>query len=432
MKFPGMILMGAQSRLLPPSIPFRFFVSALVFHVLAWAFLALDAGQVPQFMGGPGWILAGIHALTLGVLVMTAIGASFQILPVVTGQSLIALWPCRLTFWLYVPGTALLVIGFIDADSTLLAIGGGLAVTGLGIFAFLVGDVLRRTRGMRTLILHGWAAVAFLVVLAVLGLTLVFDFAAGFLADHNGVALAHWVVAAYGFMGMLVFGYSQFMVPMFALGPSPDERPVIATFILAVGGIAVAVAAALTGSTVGLVAAAAIGFVAVVLHIRTLTAVMAQGMRKQLGLSFVLVRTAWGLLAASLVVATIAVTDVGSDRLVPLIGFLGLFGWLLTFLMGILQRIIPFLAAMNAAKAGQTPPTLSDVSVEAPLRIHAAGHFGGLALIAAGIVADSGGLVLVGAIAGGLGALAFLGFAIDTLRRMHGYAAKAAATRQGG
>jgi len=113
MKFPGMILMGAQSRLLPPSVPFRFFAAAVAFQGVAWGLIALDADQVPHFLGGPAFILAGIHALTLGVLVMTAIGASFQILPVVTGQSLAALWPCRLTFWLYAPGTALLVFGFI-------------------------------------------------------------------------------------------------------------------------------------------------------------------------------------------------------------------------------------------------------------------------------------------------------------------------------
>lgn len=431
MKFPGMIMMGAQSRLLPPSIPFRFFVGALAFHVLAWGFLALDAGMVPRFAGGPGWVLAGIHALTLGVLTMTAIGASFQILPVVTGQPLVALWPCRLTFWLFLPGVALLIFGFVVGDTAFMTAGGGLAVSGLGVFVFLVGDVLRRTRGMRTLVLHGWAALISLVVLAGLGLALALDFDGGFLDDHTGLAIVHWVVAAYGFMGMLVFGYSQFMVPMFALGPSPDEGPVIAALALAVGAIAMAAVAALADSDVGLMAAATLGFVAVVLHVGTMRKAMAQGMRKQLGLSFVLVRAAWALLAAGLVLTVVAIASGAGDRLAPLVGLVVLYGWLLTFLMGILQRIIPFLAAMNAAKAGQTPPTPSDVAVETPLKIHAAGHFAGLGLIAAGILADSGALVAVGAVAGGLGALAFLAFAVDTLRRMRGYAARGVDPAQG-
>lgn len=428
MKFPGMILMGAQSRLLPPSVPFRFFAAAVAFQGVAWGLIALDADQVPHFLGGPGFILAGIHALTLGVLVMTAIGASFQILPVVTGQSMAALWPCRLTFWLYAPGTALLVFGFIDADPALLAIGGTLVTAGLAVFAVLMADVLRRTRGMRTLVLHGWAALFALAVLASLGLMLAFNLEGGFLADPMGLGIVHMVVAIYGFMGMLAFGYSQFMVPMFALGPSPDDRVVTVTFALAAGAIGLTVAAALAGMPLGLVAAAAIGLAAVVLHVRAMGAVLAQGMRKRLGLSFVLVRASWALLAASLLLGAAAAMGGLPDGVVPLFGFAALFGWLLTFLMGILQRIVPFLAAMNAAKAGQTPPTLSDVSVETPLKIHAVGHFGALALVAAGIVADSGLAVTAGALAGLVGASAFLWFVADTLRRMRDYAGKAAVT----
>jgi len=427
MKFPGMILMGAQSRLLPLSIPFRFFAAAVVFQGLAWAFLALDAGQVPHFPGGPGWILAGVHALTLGVLVMAAIGASLQILPVVTGQSLAALWPCRLTFWLYAPGSAVLVFGFVGAEPVALAVGGTLTAAGLAVFAALTADVLRRTRGMRTLVLHGWAALAALATLAGLGLLLIFNLRGGFLTDPLAIAIVHVVVATYGFMGMLAFGYSQFMVPMFALGPSPDDGRATVTFGLAAGAVVLAAAAALADMPFGLLAASAIGLVAVVLHVRAMGAVLAQGMRKQLGLSFVLVRVSWGLLAAGVVLGGASVVDGVPDRVVPLFGFVALFGWLLTFLMGILQRIVPFLAAMNAAKAGQTPPTLSDVAVETPLKIHAAGHFAGLILIAGGIVADLGAAVLAGALAGLIGAAAFLVFVADTLRRMRGYAAKAAA-----
>jgi len=428
MKFPGMILMGAQSRLLPPSIPFRFFAAAVVFQGVAWGLLILDADQVPHFLGGPGWILAAVHALTLGVLVMTAIGASLQILPVVTGQSLAGLWPCRLTFWLYAPGTALMVFGFVDAEPAVLGVGGALVGAGLGVFALLMADVLRRTRGMRVLVLHGWAALLALVVLAGLGLTLAFNLHGGFLDDPQAVTIVHLVVAVYGFMGMLAFGYSQFMVPMFALGPSPDDTQATLTFAFVAGAIGLSAAAALAGVAVGLAAAAAVGLVGVVLHVHAMGAVLAQGMRKRLGLSFVLVRASWGLLAASLILGGAAALDGMPDRVVPLFGFVALFGWLLTFLMGILQRIVPFLAAMNAAKAGQTPPTLSDVSVEPPLKIHAAGHFGGLALVAAGILADAGIVVAVGALAGLAGAVAFLWFVVDTLRRMRGYAGKAAET----
>ncbi|MBT3360640.1 MAG: hypothetical protein HN403_13530 [Rhodospirillales bacterium] len=420
MKFPGLILMGAQSKLLPPSIPFRFFVAAVVFHIVAWGMMALDADQAAQFVGGPGVILAAIHALTLGVVVMTAIGASFQILPVVTGRPLAAFWPCRLVFWLFAPGTAALVFGFAIIDQTVIVTGATFVVAGLTVFALLVADVLRSTRGMITLITHGWAAMAALLSLAIMGLMLVFDWEYGFLPDHGGMAIAHVVVAVFGFMGMLVLGYSQFMVPMFAMGPSPNEKEVHAAFGLAAAAIVGAAVSAMAGSTNGLLVAAAAGFIGAVLHIRTMGAVLRDGMRKELGLSFVLVKAAWVFLALAIVFGALAMAEL-DDRLIALFGLVALLGWLLTFLMGILQRIIPFLAAMNAAKEGQTPPTPSAVSSEGPLKIHALGHFLGLALFAAAIILDEGLLILAGAAAGGIGAIAFAWFALDSLRRMRAY-----------
>ena len=50
----GAFLGDARSRLLPASIPLRFFGAATVFHVAAWIALAASAGQWPDFAGGLG------------------------------------------------------------------------------------------------------------------------------------------------------------------------------------------------------------------------------------------------------------------------------------------------------------------------------------------------------------------------------------------
>ena len=82
MAIASMFLGGAKGRLLSASIPFRFFGSAVFFYALAWLALFWAAPSVPTFAGGLGWPLAALHLVTLGVLVMTAIGASLQLLPV--------------------------------------------------------------------------------------------------------------------------------------------------------------------------------------------------------------------------------------------------------------------------------------------------------------------------------------------------------------
>ena len=95
---PPSTIVWVSSRLLPMSIPFRFFGAAIVFHVLAWLAVLAGAQQLPRFAGGLGWPLAALHLVTLGVLVMTALGASLQLLPVATRQ------PVRSTQRAFAPG----------------------------------------------------------------------------------------------------------------------------------------------------------------------------------------------------------------------------------------------------------------------------------------------------------------------------------------
>src|SRR5262249_40580002 len=109
-------LAGAKGRLLPASIPFRFFAAAALFHVGLWLAVVAGADQVTSFRGGLGPALAAIHLLTLGVLTTTAIGASVQLLPVATRRALAAVWPIKLVFWLSVPGIMALVAGMYVLD----------------------------------------------------------------------------------------------------------------------------------------------------------------------------------------------------------------------------------------------------------------------------------------------------------------------------
>lgn len=79
--------MGAKERLLPPLLPFMFFATGIFFHVVLWVAMVWVAGDIPTFSGESGPVLTTIHILTLGILVMTVMGASFQLLPIATGKT---------------------------------------------------------------------------------------------------------------------------------------------------------------------------------------------------------------------------------------------------------------------------------------------------------------------------------------------------------
>lgn len=411
------VLAGAKSRLLPAAIPFRYFAAAALFHVLFWAALALAAPDVPQYRGGPGAPLGALHLLTLGVFAMTAAGAAFQLLPVATQQPLRSLILARSVIWLLAPGVLLLAAGMAVAEMLLMAAGGTLAVLALLGWGVLVGDNLARTRGMATVIAHAWTALAALAGLLLLGVGLIADFRFGFLPDHGGAALAHLVLAAFGFMGMLAAGLSYVLVPMFALSPGPPLWQGRAGVAFGATGLVLAATGALLGQPVGLALGALCGLVAAGAQIGAMIHVMRSRMRKALGRSFILIRLSWGLLPASLLLGLGLSVGLAVPQAPALFGFLVL-AWLLTFLTGILQRIVPFLASMHTGGRGGRPALVSELARDGLLRVHMWGHLAALTLVGAGILLDQGLIVRLGALAGLVGAVSFAWFVGEVVARV--------------
>lgn len=415
----GAFLGGAKTRLLPPSIPLRFFGAACVFHFFAWLALLAGAQAWPQAPAAMGWPLAALHLVTLGVLGMTAMGAGAQLLPVATrkpapGHRLLAsIW------WLYTPGVAVLALGMGLARPPVLAVGALAVAIAFAAWAVLMVRNLRGARGMPGVVAHGWAALVALALVLATALSLAGSWL-GLPAPSRDTALAlHLVFAPYGFMGMLVLGLSYILVPMFALADAPSDRWQLTSFGLAAAGLALAALAALgLAPTLLRCAALLAGGAAVSLHVGLMLRVLRSGMRKELGRSFTLVKIGWGGLLASFAFALALVLQLPVPRLATWFGLCLIGAGLLSFLAGMLQRILPFLAAMHAGGAGRRAPTPSALTNDRLLRIHFTCHVAALAGLALAIAADSGLLAALAAAAGTAGALAFCYFYATLLRRL--------------
>jgi hypothetical protein len=416
--FAAGVLRGAGGRLLPPSVPFRFFGLAALAHAAFWALLWSNAAQLAGFRGGPAPLLAAVHVLTLGVLVATAIGAAVQILPVFTRRRLAVVWPVRLVFWLLLPGLALLVFGFQAIRPE--ALGAGAALAGIAVLLFvgLLADNLRRTSPLTVVLAYSWAALAALALTILLGVATALNFRWGFLVDHPGVAHAHFVLGGFGAMGLLALGFSHVLVPMFTLAAAPDERRAWAGFAAAVLAVAGGAAGVLVHSTPLAAASGVVGLAAAALHVRLMREALRTGMRKRLGLSFVLVRAAWAMLPATLIAGLVTLLRVDIAGGPAAFGVLLFAGWLLTFMLAILQRILPMLASMHVAAAARRNPMLPAEGLQGiTLKVHAVCHALALAGVLAGTIADVTGLVQAGAVAGFVGAVAFAAFSGDVMRK---------------
>lgn len=415
----GTFLAGATSRLLPASIPLRFFGAAVASHVFAWLALLAGSGTLPRFAGGLGWTLAALHLVTLGVLAMTAIGASLQLLPVATRQPVRSMrWPV-LIWWLYAPGVAAIALGMGLALPWLLAAGATAVVVALVVYGALLAQNLAGARGMPIVVAHGWSALASPLVVLVTAFSLAFTYVGVPLMDRaTGLAL-HVAFAAYGLMGMLALGFSYILVPMFALSAAPPERRALVSCALAALALVLAGAAALGLAPQALrVAAVLAALVAVGLHLRMMVVATKTGMRRELGRSFRLVRISWVLLPLSLLAALAVALGAPFGGMPTLFGLTLIGGWLLTFLLGILQRIVPFLASMHKPPGKSAPRTPSSLTDDRPLAVHFWCHLAALALLALAILADNAWIAATGALVGFAGAIAFSTFFVILLLRM--------------
>jgi hypothetical protein len=159
------------------------------------------------------------------------------------------------------------------------------------------------------------------------------------------------------------------------------------------------------------------GSTGVLLHLYLMRQALATGMRQDLGRSFVLVKSAWAALLLALVLAGVLWSGLPLPHARAWLA-LALVAWLLGMVLGFLQRILPFLAALHAAAGRRRGPTASSLTHERALRLHIACHFAALALLALAIGLDSATFAQLGAFTGLAGACAFAVFYLHVLRRL--------------
>ena len=115
-----------------------------------------------------------------------------------------------------------------------------------------------------------------------------------------------------------------------------------------------------------------------------------------------------------------------------LFGLVLIAGWLLTFVLGVLQRIAPFLASMHAMPGERRPPTPSTLTHERALAIHFRCHATALALLALAVLADSPWATRAATAVGASGALAYGAFMVVLHTRLAAHARSRTATARNG
>lgn len=375
----------------PISIPFRFFLVAPLFGILAGI-----AVLPPSITHAEGIVdrwssqtLAATHLLTLGFLALVMMGAMLQMLPVLAGSRVPrARAVAAILFFSLVPGisglTAALFYPQAVPPNLLTA---ALIFIGIGVVTFLAatGASLATAKTTPTTTAMR-CALAGLAVTATLGLLLGSNHAFGWwVGSRPGWTNTHalWGIAAW--IGALLAGVSFQVVPMFQLTPPyprltrwmvPGLLTVVVLWTLSPGGG--------SGASALLVLLLALAATYAVVTVRL------QLQRKRRVFDGTL--RFWQIGLLSLLAASVAMVAVPTNHAYVahkdwLVGALLLPGFAVSMVTGMLYRIVPFLVWFHLQSAllmtGGEVPHMRGIIPDEAMRLHLVLHAAALASLIA-------------------------------------------------
>lgn len=382
---------GLSFEQAPPfAAPLRFFLTAPLFLLAAAVLIASSPDALASRWTPQAFALT--HALTLGFLAMSMLGAMMQMLPVVAGASLPSpRLVSALAHVSLVAGTAALMTGFLTSDPAAF----GVAVLLLGgsfiVFLGVAGTALMHAvasvtvSGMRF-------ALAGLSITVLLGMVLALVHAGGRLpaAIQTGAG-AHAAFGLLGWVLLLVIGVAYQVVPMFQI--TPAYPPWLSRWLVAVLFVLLLLHAATPALPDALATAIDAGLASAILVFALVTLWLQSRRRRKLPdvtLDF------WRLGMASLIACVLVwlyaqfVPAWAASVAYPLsLGVLFIGGFGVSVVNGMLYKIVPFLAwfhlqAQLQARAG-TIPTMKDMIAPRWARSQFLVHLVACVLVVAGL-----------------------------------------------
>jgi hypothetical protein len=394
-------------------VPLRYLLAAAAAFIVA----ALGVAWLGPELAGHYYhprIAALTHTVTLGWITLAIMGASYQLIPVVLDCPLWSERLARWQFWILVPSVIGMVAHFYIGTWPGLVMAAGLVAGGVALH---LANVIMSVRGCGR-----WTFTARLVALAYvgLGLTVVFGLLLGL--DHLWTFLprevfptlhAHIQLALLGWITPMMLGVAARVYPLFLLAPEPKGWPARVQLWGLAAGVPAVVSGLLFVAPPLLIAGALAVAAAVTGHAVWLVAMARHRRRPQLdwGLRFALTGALF-IAPGTLLGLGLSLGVIAGPRLGLVYAVLVLGGWISLTLVGMMLKIVPFLVwyRVYSPRAGKVPvPTLAQLSWPRAEGIAYLLLTAGLVGLVVAVAGGNGAWIRAAGLVLSLGALAFGG-----------------------
>ncbi|ACZ12454.1 hypothetical protein [Sulfurospirillum deleyianum] len=322
----------------------HFFIAGIVFLILSGLLLLGMGSDILGYMVSSS-LAAFSHLYLLGFVMMIIFGAMYQLLPVVLEAPIFSKDFAYVQFYMYVLGLSLMVSGFY-VDALHLLIPYGAVITYLTMLIFCVNVFITFYR-LEVMSVVGWfllIATLFLFISVSLGLLIGLTLGHGILAiDIDAWIKAHVLGTLGGFVMMIVMGVSMVLIPMFSLSHSFKDSWIKAALCIYPLGIVLGMITFVfgLGESFKFLATLLI-LVGLGLYVIQMGIILNQRVRKQNDYWVKNIVFAW--MALSLSVLSLVLYMVQGDEFLAIFsGVLFFFGFLLSFIVGHIYKILPFL-----------------------------------------------------------------------------------------
>lgn len=233
MRRPGLRLDQAP----PLHLPLRFFLTAPLFGMGAGVLL-IRSGSAGMTTPWALETLVMTHFITLGFISMVMVGALYQITPVLLGSPVPWVGLARWVHLGLTLGIAAMAGGLLTLSPLLLSLALIVLLSAFLIFFLQMFAALLRVSSLTATAVSVGVAVGSLALTVPLGLLFLGEYGFGWLGLERWTLTAvHIYLALGGWVGAMITGVGQVVIPMFYLSgsfPRPQARSVLAGLVLLV------------------------------------------------------------------------------------------------------------------------------------------------------------------------------------------------------